>query len=63
MNSIGKLFIDCPEPEKKDAFSVEKELSETLETYKNNFSEITQNEIELLITEIKLFIAFIGLFN
>lgn len=29
MNSIGKLFIDCPEPEKKDAFSVEKELSET----------------------------------
>lgn len=29
MNSIGKLFIDCPAPEKKDAFSVEKELSET----------------------------------
>ena len=29
MNSRGKLFIDCPAPEKKDAFSVEKELSET----------------------------------
>lgn len=28
MNSIGKLFIDCPEPDKKNAFSVEKELSE-----------------------------------
>lgn len=28
MNSIGKLYIDCPEPDKKDAFSVNKELSE-----------------------------------
>lgn len=28
MNSIGKLYIDCPEPEKKDAFSAGKELSE-----------------------------------
>jgi hypothetical protein len=28
MNSIGKLYIDCPEPEKKDAFNAGKELSE-----------------------------------
>ena len=28
MNSIGTLYIDCPEPEKKDAFSAGKELSE-----------------------------------
>lgn len=28
MNLIGKLYIDCPEPEKKDAFNAGKELSE-----------------------------------
>lgn len=28
MNSIGKLYIDCPEPEKKDAFNAGKELTE-----------------------------------
>jgi hypothetical protein len=28
MNSKGKLYIDCPEPEKNDAFSAGKELSE-----------------------------------
>jgi hypothetical protein len=28
MNSIGKLFIDCPEPEKKDAFNAGREISE-----------------------------------
>lgn len=28
MNSIGRLYIDCPEPEKKDAFNAGREISE-----------------------------------
>lgn len=28
MNSIGKIYIDCPEQEKKGAFEVKKELTE-----------------------------------
>ena len=30
MNSIGKIYIDCPEQEKKGAFEVKKELTEEL---------------------------------